>query len=134
MLLLNLSYTVNAVGSDFPGKVELPLSLLQQSFVCADFPEQAVLEGECQQLQETEIGPGWVEVIQNHHDYHQFKSKRTVFDSTGWPLEDLVIMELFFDYARKLALGEEIAIELLSDDAKNPYDFLRQLVPSKVVK
>ena len=34
---------INAVGSDFPGKVELPIDLLENAFVCPDFKEQAVI-------------------------------------------------------------------------------------------
>ena len=117
---------VNAVGSDFPGKVELPIELLKQSFVCPDFPEQAILEGECQQLQPEQIGPGWVEVIQNSEAYTHLKSQRTIFDSTGWPLEDQVIMELFLEYAKELGLGQEIEVELISGDPKNPYHFMRE--------
>ena len=33
---------VNAVGSDFPGKFELPVELLRRSLVCPDFCEQAI--------------------------------------------------------------------------------------------
>jgi ornithine cyclodeaminase/alanine dehydrogenase-like protein (mu-crystallin family) len=125
---------VNAVGSDFPGKFELPLELLTSSFVCPDFPEQAILEGECQQLKNGDIGPGWVEVLQNFENYQELKSKTTVFDSTGWPLEDLIVMELFLEYGLELGLGDEVAIEHLSEDVKNPYHFLGSKFRSKVFK
>lgn len=119
---------INAVGSDFPGKLELPLDLLKQSFVCPDFPEQALLEGECQQLKKQDIGPGWVEVIQDLRNYRHLTTTRTVFDSTGWPLEDLVVLELFLEYGRELGLGKEIEIEHLSEDVKNPYHFMTESV------
>ncbi len=54
---------VNAVGSDMPGKFELPKSLLVRSFVCADFIQQAVSEGECQQLAAFH-GPDLRELVQ----------------------------------------------------------------------
>lgn len=38
---------INAVGSDLPGKIELPLALLRRSLVCPDFKTQALVEGEC---------------------------------------------------------------------------------------
>jgi ornithine cyclodeaminase/alanine dehydrogenase-like protein (mu-crystallin family) len=125
---------INAVGSDFPGKYELPLEQLKQSYVCPDFPEQAALEGECQQLAKEEIGAGWVEVIQNYQNHRELPYSRTIFDSTGWPLEDLVVLELFLEYGQELGLGQEIAIEHLSEDVKNPYEFLSENKTSKVFK
>jgi len=124
---------VNAVGSDFPGKFELPIELLKKSFVCPDFPEQAMLEGECQRLKPEDIGPGWVEVLQNREDYQYLSSMSTVFDSTGWPLEDLVVMELFLEYGQEMNLGERIAIEHLSEDVKNPYHFLSKVGKHQVL-
>ena len=125
---------VNAVGSDFPGKYELPKELLEQSYVCPDFPEQAVLEGECQQLGASSIGSGWVDVIQNIEDYSHLKSSRTVFDSTGWPLEDFVALELFLEYGEELGLGERVSIEHISEDVKNPYQFLNPEKISTILK
>lgn len=118
---------VNAVGSDFPGKIELPLELLLQSFVCPDFREQAVAEGECQQLAVDQIGPDLVEVIQKQQNFTAIQKQRSVFDSTGWALEDQVAMEVFLEYASELGLGQEIAIETLPADAKNPYHFAAKL-------
>ena len=116
---------INAVGSDFPGKVEIPLELLQKCFVCPDFIEQAIVEGECQQLQKKDIGAGLVEVVQNPGQYAYLQNERTVFDSTGWALEDKVVMDLFLDCASQLGLGQELEIEHRPIDTKNPYDFLK---------
>ena len=121
------SLHINAVGADFPGKVELPLGLLENSFVCPDFREQAVIEGECQQLDPAKIGPDLVEVVQNHQIYAHVQKGLSVFDSTGWALEDKVIMELFLEYASGLGLGKEVEIEFMPDDAKNPYHFIGSL-------
>lgn len=115
---------VNAVGSDFPGKVELPVSLLKQSFVCPDFIDQALKEGECQQLSREQISAGLLEVIQNEEKFQHVLNERTVFDSTGYALEDQVVMNLFLDYAKELGRGQEVSIEGLQEDAKNPYHFL----------
>ena len=116
---------INAVGSDFPGKVEIPLDLLQKSFVCPDFIGQAIVEGECQQLERNEIGAGLIEVVQNPEKYRYLQNERTVFDSTGWALEDKVVMDLFLDCALELGLGRELEIEHRPEDTKNPYDFLK---------
>ena len=119
---------INAVGSDFPGKTELPTELLLQSFVCPDFLEQAKLEGECQQLQDKDIAPDWVQVLQNAPDFTHVQDRISVFDSTGWALEDQVVMDLFLDLAEKFNIGLEVAIENVSEDAKNPYQFLTRIV------
>ncbi|MFK8059240.1 MAG: ornithine cyclodeaminase family protein [Polaribacter sp.] len=115
---------INAVGSDFPGKVELPLDFLKQSLVCPDFFEQAKIEGECQRLKDSEIGPDLVKLVQNSDVYSYAKEERTVFDSTGLALEDQVVMNLFLELANEFGIGQEIALENISDDAKNPYNFM----------
>jgi len=116
---------VNAVGSDFHGKFEVPVELLRRSLVCPDFTEQAVDEGECQQLQPEEIGPDLRTLVQHADEYVSARSTPTVFDSTGWALEDHVAMLLMFDYARECGVGRQVAIECLPPDAKDPYSLLR---------
>lgn len=115
---------VNAVGSDFPGKVEIPRPLLEASLVCPDFPDQALIEGECQQLKDAEIGPTLAALVQKAPSYHTFRSKRTVFDSTGWALEDQVALDLFLHHAALLGLGTQIELELHAPDGRDPYHFL----------
>lgn len=115
---------INAVGSDFPGKIEIPLDLLQKSFVCPDFLEQAIVEGECQQLETNQIGDDLVTVSQNANKYAYLQNERTVFDSTGWALEDKVVMDLFLECALELGLGQELEIEQIPSDTKNPYNFV----------
>ncbi|MGB3560777.1 MAG: hypothetical protein WBA24_19730, partial [Geitlerinemataceae cyanobacterium] len=61
---------INAVGADQPGKTELPLSLLKNSLVCPDFIEQAITDGECQQLKREEISPSLFELLQRPKDYY----------------------------------------------------------------
>ncbi len=114
---------VNAVGSDLAGKTELPLSLLERSFVCPDCRDQAEREGECQQLQASQIGPDLVQVIKNKQQFAVTQLNSSVFDSTGWALEDQVAMRMLMDYARQLGLGMPIQIESVSTDPKNPYAF-----------
>ncbi|MCK0148119.1 hypothetical protein MWU78_20905 [Arenibacter sp. F26102] len=115
---------INAIGSDFPGKIELPVALLNKSFVCPDFLEQAKIEGECQQLKPEEIGPSLVHLIQNKTSYDYVKTELSVFDSTGWALEDQVVLELFLDLAKEFNIGLNVHLEHISSDVKNPYHFL----------
>lgn len=118
---------INAVGSDFPGKTELPRSVLERSMVCPDFMEQARKEGECQQITPELIGPSLVDLIKHSRDYADRRSKPTVFDSTGWALEDHVAMEILFRYAKELGQGSRITIESVSDDPRNPYGFISEV-------
>ncbi len=111
---------VNAVGSDFPGKVELPRELLEDSVVIPDFAGQALAEGECQQLDESLVGPELYEVLQGDGT-DLLRGVRTVFDSTGWALEDLIAMEALVDWSEELGLGSEIQLECIPADPKNPY-------------
>ena len=124
---------INAVGSDFPGKTELPQSLLQRSFVFPDFLEQAIVEGECQQLQEDEIGPSLTQIVKNEAKYLFLQQQLSVFDSTGWALEDQLAIALLIERAKDLERGTWIQLESDSDDPKNPYAFLHGLTrPSKL--
>ncbi len=118
---------INAVGSDFPGKTELPLELLKKSFVCVDFLEQALIEGECQQLSSEDVGANLTDLLKDEDQSQHIKEQCTVFDSTGWALEDQVVLNLFMKYAQNLGLGQKIAIENISGDAKGPYNFLNKV-------
>lgn len=115
---------INAVGADFPDKTELPLSLLKKSKIIPDFIPQAMKEGECQQLDESEITVDLVGLVQNSSKYNSLKDQLTIFDSTGWALEDDVAIHLLIELAQELKIGTEIPLECISDDPKNPYQFI----------
>jgi ornithine cyclodeaminase/alanine dehydrogenase-like protein (mu-crystallin family) len=115
---------INAIGSDFPGKVELPRELLARSFVCPDFGAQAIKEGECQQLDPADIGPDIYTLVKNQSHYQANRQTCTVFDSTGWALEDMVCMDMFMEYAASFEIGRSLQLESVSSDCLNPYQFL----------
>ena len=115
---------INAVGADIKGKTELPLSLLKQSFVCPDFPEQALVEGECQQLQIDEIGSSLMEMIERPEDFHPYRERQTVFDSTGLALEDHVALEIMHELVQAHGLGQRLQLEYYPNDPYNPYEFV----------
>lgn len=114
---------INAVGADFPGKIEVPYNLLRRAFVCPDFMAQAEREGECQQLESDEVGPQLYELARNPALYRAYQNKLTVFDSTGWAVEDAVAAQMMLDIAREYGIGQKVAIENLPHDPLNPYDF-----------
>lgn len=115
---------INAVGSDFHGKLELPVTLLKRSIVCPDFVEQAVNEGESQQLEHSELGPDLCRLVRCGERYRYLQQETTVFDSTGWALEDQVAMALLMDYAAELGLGSYMQLESDASDPRNPYQGL----------
>ncbi len=112
---------VNAVGSDFAGKTELPATFVKGSLVCPDFVGQALIEGECQILTKHEVGPDLVEVVQRADELKAYQQRHTVFDSTGWALEDHVAIELLLDHAHRLRLGTIVELESIPEDPHNPY-------------
>ncbi|MEM7065589.1 MAG: ornithine cyclodeaminase family protein [Cyanobacteria bacterium P01_B01_bin.77] len=116
---------VNAVGADFPGKFEVPLSLLERSFVCPDFRDQAICEGECQQFKDLKsIGSELSDVVKNPAQYRHHQQRFTIFDSTGFALEDQVAMNMLLDYATELHVGTLVELESATAEVKNPYSFV----------
>ena len=112
---------VNAIGSDFPGKIELPLSLLKRSLVIPDFPEQAAVEGECQQLEPSERGPSLMKVMGDPQQLANAKQATTVFDSTGWALEDYISLKVARQYADEMRIGRQIELSVSHGHPRNPY-------------
>lgn len=115
---------VNAVGSDFPGKTEIPKALLEQAFICADYPAQCLEEGECQQLDSSAIDCDLAELWCRASTFRDQRAALTVFDSTGWALEDHFALAVFVEQATRLGLGNWMEIEAVARDPHNPYGFL----------
>lgn len=113
---------VNAVGSDFRGKNEIPKDLLTRALVVPDHLQQARLEGECQQLEENQIGPSLPEIIADAGAWRDARDRLTVFDSTGWALEDHVVVEMLLERAAALGIGTEVELEHLPTDPLDPYE------------
>lgn len=116
---------INAVGSDVTGKTELPLALLRRSLVCPDYPAQARLEGECQQLHPDQIGPDLVTLVKHPDEFEPWRRRSTVFDSTGYGVEDEVVTTLLLDHAGRLGLGTPVALESIGGDALDPYALMQ---------
>lgn len=116
---------INAVGSDFPSKIELPLDLLKRSYIVPDFLDQAMNEGECQQLPKEEIGLELRELLKQDASTPKSKtSQLTVFDSTGHAFADYVTGQFFLEQAQLLGLGTDVELECIPTDPKDPYSFL----------
>lgn len=114
---------VNAVGADFPGKTELPVELLRRSTVIPDSREQCLAEGECQVLDPADLGPELAQLVMTEKNARGYcRSSATVFDSTGWAVEDDVALRLALELAEENGLGMSIQIESISEDPLDPYD------------
>jgi ornithine cyclodeaminase/alanine dehydrogenase-like protein (mu-crystallin family) len=124
---------INAVGADQPEKTELPLSLLKKSFVCPDFIDQAMTDGECQQLKKEEISPSLFELLEKPQDYYKWREQRTIFDSTGLALEDQVALQIMQELVEEEGLGQHLSLEYFPADPHNPYEFMNISEPQNLV-
>lgn len=116
---------VNAVGADFPGKHELPEGLLRRALVCPDVTSQCLLEGESQRLTADELGPDLVSLVRDRNRWESCRASLTVFDSTGWALEDLVAAEMMLDHANRIDVGVEVDLHVVPQDPYDPYETVR---------
>lgn len=114
---------VNAVGADFPGKTELPKRLLERSTVYPDSRAQCLAEGECQLLDRDAVGPELATIVKDEQRHRVKRSSPTVFDSTGWAVEDDVALRLALELATSHGLGTSLQLECIPADPLNPYDF-----------
>ncbi|MDH2423783.1 hypothetical protein [Sphaerisporangium sp. TRM90804] len=117
---------VNAVGSDLVGKTELPRSLVLEAFVTPDHPEQAHREGECQQLagdpaRNRVIGPSLGELCAEPELALAVRDRLTVFDSTGFALEDHLALDVLLEAADEVGVGSRVQVEYHPVDTLDPY-------------
>lgn len=113
---------INAIGADLPGKVELARDLLHNAaLICADHVPQALREGECQQLRQSDLGPDLAQLCTDRALADTYKSGITIFDSTGMALEDHVVLDVFAELAAEEKLGIRAHVEHLPDDCLDPY-------------
>jgi ornithine cyclodeaminase/alanine dehydrogenase-like protein (mu-crystallin family) len=101
---------VNAVGGDSPGKFELEKTLLLRSKVVVDFYEQAMVEGEAQQLTREQVYAHLGEIVSGAKRGRESESEITVFDSTGFAMEDLVAYKLVRELALREGVGKEVDV------------------------
>ncbi|HXP96736.1 MAG TPA: hypothetical protein VN809_08500, partial [Telmatospirillum sp.] len=115
---------INAIGADFPGKTEIPRQILEKAMVCPDCTSQCLAEGECQVLSPSSLGPDLVQLVKGADRYAAHRSSLTLFDSTGWALEDLVVAEMALEHAERLGVGCAIDINAMPRDPYDPYQIV----------
>ncbi|CAI1878931.1 ornithine cyclodeaminase [Serratia quinivorans] len=118
---------INAVGADFPGKTELPGTLVKTAFVVTDFYEQAKVEGECQVFSGETPGADVCIELKDlavaRENYYGHQNRQTIFDSTGVALEDAIAVDLLCDIAKKYGIGKVLGDEMTTC-ALDPYSEL----------
>jgi len=111
---------INAIGTDTPkkgGYTEVELKLLRKSKIVVDYMEQALNEGESQNLKKEEIYAELGEIISGKKEGRISEKEITIFDSTGVAFQDLVAVRLFLD-------ANKTAIKFCSPkNTSNPYIF-----------
>lgn len=112
---------INAVGADFPGKIELPKALLERAFVVPDVTSQCRIEGECQQLDVRSVGPELAELVRSPTLTVPYRGRLSVYDSTGWAVQDAVALQVASELAELHGIGDRIQLELLPADPYDPY-------------
>jgi L-lysine cyclodeaminase len=117
---------INAVGADFPGKRELAPSLLRRATVVPDVVEQCLKEGECQVLALADLGPDLVTLVKDRYAYRSLRDRLTVYDSTGWAVQDLIAAELLLGHAQRIGAGVDIEIQPTPRDPFDPYECVRR--------
>lgn len=115
---------INAVGADHPGKRELAGGLMGRAIIVPDLLEQCAAEGEVQHVDRDRLGPEMADLIRHRSRYEHLRTQLTVFDSTGWALEDLIAAELALDHAERLDEGFAIDLQPSPSDPYDPYEFL----------
>lgn len=117
---------INAVGADFEGKRELADAYLDRALVCPDVVEQCLLEGECQGLDRDRLGPDLASLVRDAAVLRSNRDALTIYDSTGWALQDLVAAELMLDHAMRCGVGIEVSLQPNPDDPYDPYEAVRR--------
>ncbi|MGK5548504.1 ornithine cyclodeaminase family protein [Streptomyces sp. URMC 127] len=115
---------INGVGADLVGKTELPAHVLTSAFVVPDHLAQARREGECQQLPASAIGPELPQLAAAPEQAAAHRDDVTVFDSTGFALEDHVALDVLLELAEAAGIGDRLLVEHLPSDALDPYSFV----------
>ena len=69
------------------------------------------------------LGTATVTYQGESYDFGKPFKRLSVFDSTGFALEDDVAMQVLLEQCEQLGLGLELDLEAVGEDPLNPYDF-----------
>jgi alanine dehydrogenase len=113
---------INAVGGSVANQVELEKSLLDKAKVIVDFRDQAIYEGESQQIAKEQIYADLSEIVTRNKASCIGDHDITVFDSVGFAMEDLQAFKLVYDLAISQRVGKIVDIAARPTFSKNLYE------------
>lgn len=110
---------INAVGGDCPGKTELHADVLRGASVFVEYEPQTRIEGDLQQMEASFAVTELWQVLQGHRGGRSDAREVTVFDSVGFALEDFSALRYMRDCARRLGVGQDLALIARLSDPKD---------------
>lgn len=117
---------INAVGGDCPGKTELHADVLRAASVFVEYEPQTRIEGDLQQMPADFAVTELWKVLQGLAPGRRDAEAITVFDSVGFALEDFSALRYMRDCARRLGVGQNLA---LIPQFANPKDLFGLIAP-----
>jgi len=112
---------INAVGGCSANQIELEKSLLERAKVIVDFKDQAIYEGESQQLPKGKIYADLSDIIVHNKEPRTKEDEVTIFDSVGFAMEDLQAFKLIYELSIKEGIGKRVNIAAKPRYSKNLY-------------
>lgn len=102
---------ISAMGADGIGKQELPADLLERASLFADLPSQSLTIGEFQHISGSAAANSVCSigaVLAGHRVGRRSPHEITIYDSSGFGLQDIAIAALALERARKAGLVIEV--------------------------
>lgn len=115
---------INGVGGDCPGKTEISADVLRAAKVFVEFEPQTRIEGDLQQMEaDFAVTELWT-VLTGQIKGRDTAEQITFFDSVGFAMEDFSALRYVYDTARRMGLGNAMA---LIPPLANPKDLFAAL-------
>lgn len=121
---------INTIGGDCPGKTELDSHILSDKKIVVELLQQTVIEGESQQLDNSDqLIELWQIISGNTHIRHD-DSEIIIFDSVGCAVEDYSILKLLYQQAQQQGVGETLEIIPQLVDSKDLFCLVKETTPA----
>jgi ornithine cyclodeaminase len=124
---------INAIGGDCPGKTELDPRILLRADVFVEYPPQARIEGEIQQMNaDFEVTEIW-RVLDGQVQGRISPEQITIFDSVGFAIEDFSALRYLRDTVEDTPYYEELDMIANPVDPKDLYALVAAPVSAEVL-